>query len=680
MSNVADARPRTPLAAGGVAPGRRFPKSPAAAGLLAGAWLLPIITQVLHADWLLLVVLLIGIGSLLRAGYFLLDRLMLAGILLTGTLIAGGLLFSFWPWGLEPVPVAGTLLTVLVAVGMLTGRRPSLPLRLRGSDAIIVGAGVVSTWIMDAPVAGRSFVSQLPFTTAYEDKFAHFSIFDAIHRLGGYLFLHPAKMSTSVGDTTAAVYPQGSHYLYAVLDIFLRSTVNPGPVEAEYGRYFTYTLLGFGFLVVAVTWSARWVAGPAMGGWRRAFICSAVATLAAAGPLTGLVRYAFDSETVGLALLALIVAVTARPAGRPKEQVLLVASALIALFYAYNIYGALAGLGIIVAALVYRRRLLRHWVFTVVTAAVAVPVAVLPSVMSLFSGFSATSQLDAPGAVFAISLILLACLALVLVSSMATRTGRRSGVWRTLSAQLALTAVAAVAVGLYQDSTLGHTSYYFDKILTGGYVICLVGFGAAGLLLKPIRARESAPRQPRWRTELLPSVYAAAVAAALSLLLPAASAVIQGTQPSAGWLESWTSGRATSAVWPALDVLDRAHVLHDGKPTLILYSNVEVGRNYYLSNFAGTFNRDLGVTERTIDAIFSIGPIMGRGNPSYDRVRLADDVKLEQAIVSGGVRHLQVIVSDRHLAAMLRSFAAAHPALGMTVSYMPQLNASPAQG
>jgi hypothetical protein len=679
MSHVADARPQTPLAAGGAAPGRRFPKGLAAVGMLAAAWLLPIITQVLHADWLLLVVLLIGIGSLLRAGYFLLDRLMLAGILLTGTLIAGGLLFSLWPWGLEPVPVAGTLLTILVAIGMLTGRRPRLPLRFCGTDAIIVGAGVVTAAILCAPLAGRSFVSRLPYMTADEDKFTHFSIFDTIHRLGGYLFLHPTKMSASIGEGTAKVYPQGSHYLYVLLDIFLRSTVNPGPTPAEYSRYFIYTLIGFGFLVVAVTWSARWIAGPAMSGWRRAFICAAVAILAAVGPLVYLISAAFDSETIGLALLALTVAVTARPAGRSKEQVLVAAAALIALFYAYNLYGAVASLGIIVAAVVYRRRLLRHWVFTAVTAAVAVPVALLPSVVGLFSaGISgATTQLDAIGIVIPISMILLVGLALVVVSSMATRTGRRSGVWRALSAQLALTAACAVGVGLYQLSTVGHTSYYFYKILTAGYVICLVGFGAAGLLLKPVRAKESVPR---WRIELLPSLYAAVVAAALAFVVVAASAIVQGgVQPGASFLDSWWSGRVTSPISPPLDVLDRAHVLADGKPTLVLYSNWGRG-NSILSYFASVLNRDMNVTQPTVTATYNIGPIMGAGDRGYDRLRRADDIRLEHFIISSGVRHFRVIVSDRDLDAMLRSFAAAHPGLAMTVIYMPQLSTSSAQG
>jgi hypothetical protein len=666
MSRIADARPRPALAAGGAAPGRRFPKGAAAVGILAAAWLLPIITQVLHADWLLLVVLLIGIASLLRAGYFLLDRLMIAGIILTGTLVAGGLLFSFWPWGLEPVPVAGTLLTVLVATGLLTGRRPRLPLRLCGSDAIIVGAGAVSAWIMRAPLAGRSFVGQLPSTTAQEDKFAHFSIFDAIHSVGGYPFLHPSKTSISLQASTATAYPQGSHYLYAVLDIFLRSTVSPGAATAEYSRYFTYTLIGFGFLVVAVTWSARWVAGPAMSGWRRVFVCLLVATLVASGPLAGLIEFAFDSETVGLALLALTVAVTARPAGRPREQVLVVAAALIALFYSYNLYGLLAGLGILAAAVVYRRRLLRHRVFIAVAVAITVPVALLPSVLAELSGFSASKQIDAIGDILPVSRLLLGGLALVVVAGLATKAGRRSGAWRALAAQLALTAALTLVVFLYQEYTLGHVSYYFYKILAGAYVICLVGAGAA-LLLMPARASEPGLDRPLWRTTLLPGLAAGVTALALAFGLFWG---IQGS-PAKSWVNLWRSGGVRSGESPALAVLDRAHVLGDGKPTLVLYSNWARG-NWLASFFAAIMNRDVAIVKPTFDPIYHLGPIMGSKNPSYDRVRQADDVRLER-FLSGGPRHLRVIVSDRGLDAQLRSFAEAHPVLDMTVVYMPQL-------
>jgi hypothetical protein len=115
-------------------------------------------------------------------------------------------------------------------------------------------------------------------------------------------------------------------------------------------------------------------------------------------------------------------------------------------------------------------------------------------------------------------------------------------------------------------------------------------------------------------------------------------------------------------------------VLDDGAPTLVLYSNWE-RQNYLVSYFAGALNRDLNVTQPTFDSIYYLGPIMGAGNRSQDRVKLADDVELEHLIVAGGAHHLRVIVADRNLDAMLRSYAAAHPGLDLTVIYMPQLRA-----
>jgi hypothetical protein len=650
-----------------------------AAALFAAAWLLPLLTHALGADWVLLAVLLLGTGSVLRAGYGLLDRLMLAGILLAGMLVAGGLLFSFWPWGLEPVPVAGTLLTVLVAVGLLTGRRPRLPARLCGSDAIIVGAGAFTAWVLLAPLAGRSSNSRLSVTTAAEDTYAHFALFDTIHRLGGYAFLNPARAGVSVAAPTQSVYPEGAHYLYALLDIFLRSTADPGPAPAEFSRYFDYKLVGFAFLVVAVTWSARWVAGPAMTGWRRMFICSVVASLVVVGPLTGLIRVGYDSETIGLALLALTVAVTARPAGRPREQVLLVAAALIALFYTYNLYGPLALLGIAAAAVVYRRRLSRHWLFTTVTWAVALPVALLPSAIAVLSGFSANRQLGFLGGdVFGLSRSTFAGLALVIVASMATRAGRRSGVWRAVVAIVGLSAAAVAIFGIYESRAPAglYANYYFDKALIGLYVICLVGFGAAGLLLRPARSAKSAVRQPRWRTDLLPGLAAGLIAITFTTGLPWGIPAVHGTgrpEYSKTWAYAWWSGKVRPSVGPTLQALDRARLLGDGKPALIVASNSGFV-NWEASFFDAVLNRDLGIVKNTFNPLLTAGTVIATGTSRKDRAALAHGIGIVDKLIVTGPRHLQVIVSDLGLDTRLRSFARAHPGLGLTIKYVPTMH------
>ncbi len=616
--------------------------------LLAAAWLLPLLTHALRVDWVLLVVLLLGVGSVLRAGYSLLDRLMLAGILLAGMLVAGGLLFSFWPWGLEPVPVAGTLLTVLVAVG-LTGRRPRLPARLYGSDAIIVGAGAFTAWVLLAPLAGRSLNSRLSVTTGAEDTYAHFALFDTIHRLGGYAFLHPAQAGLSLAAPTQNVYPEGSHYLYALLDIFLRSTTDPGPAAAAFSRYFDDKLVGL-----------------------------VVASLVIVGPLTGLIGADYDSETIGLALLALTVAVTARPAGRPREQVLLVAAALIALFYTYNLYGPLALLGIVAAAAVYRRRLLRHRLFTAVTWAVAAPVALLPTAIGVLSGFSATRQLGLDGGnVFGLSRSTFAGLALVIVASMATRAGRRSGAWRAVVATVGLAAAAVAILGIYESRTPGGLSpnYYFDKALIGVYVICLVGFGAAGLLLRPARSAESAARQPRWRTDLLPGLAAGLIAITFTTGLPWGIPAAHGSgtpEYSKTWAYAWWSGKVRSRVGPALQALDRARLLGDGKPALIVSSNSGLV-NWEASFFDAVLNRDLGIIKSTFNPLLTAGTVIATGTSRKDRAALAHGIGIVDKIIFIGPRHLQVIVSDRGLDTRLRLFARAHPGLGLTIKYLPQM-------
>ncbi|TWH69244.1 hypothetical protein [Micromonospora olivasterospora] len=113
--------PAAPPAAG------RLARRPRLVGWLAAAWLGPLLAYALGVAAVLPVVVLGLTAALLRGGRTLLDRLVLAGALLLGATCAAGLLFSAWPWGLHPVPVSGTALTVLLGVAAATGRRPRLP-------------------------------------------------------------------------------------------------------------------------------------------------------------------------------------------------------------------------------------------------------------------------------------------------------------------------------------------------------------------------------------------------------------------------------------------------------------------------------------------------------------------------------------------------------------------------
>src|SRR5260221_5420996 len=104
---------------------------PIAFALLAAAWVVPLLTHLLRADVVLLRVLVVATASLLTLGSTLFDRLFLAAVLLATASIPAGLLFSVWPWGLNPVPVAGGTLTVLIVAGVVLRRSPALPRRLQ---------------------------------------------------------------------------------------------------------------------------------------------------------------------------------------------------------------------------------------------------------------------------------------------------------------------------------------------------------------------------------------------------------------------------------------------------------------------------------------------------------------------------------------------------------------------
>ncbi|MFD0330106.1 hypothetical protein ACFQZC_22640 [Streptacidiphilus monticola] len=84
----------------------------------------------------------------------LLDRLVLAGLLLCGEVLLLGLLLSVWPWGLS-VPLSCSLL--LTAAGLwwwAAGRRPELPLRFRPSDLLVLGTGLFTARQLLRPLRG----------------------------------------------------------------------------------------------------------------------------------------------------------------------------------------------------------------------------------------------------------------------------------------------------------------------------------------------------------------------------------------------------------------------------------------------------------------------------------------------------------------------------------------------
>jgi len=695
-SSDSSATPATPIP-----PRRTTPSytSTTIIALAAAAWLLPILTHALRVDWLILLVAWIGIAALLRAGCLLIDRLVLAGILLAAFLIAAGLLFSVWPWRLAPVPVGGVTLTTVVLAAVISGRRPRLPKRIIPTDALIIGAAALSWHYLNAPTAGKSFIRKLPYIAAREDMFNHYTLFDAIHRVGGYAFLNPGaiKPYMSAGrwnPTAMEFYPSGMHYLFALFDTFLRSDTDPGAPLAEYDRFVHYTVADLAILAAATVWAARWIAGPGVAGWRRGFFCTVVGGLAALGQLTTLYWQAFAAHAAGLIVLAVAGAVCARPPRSPREQTLLLSSLVIASTFIYNLTAVMVLGMTAIAAVAYRRRLSlrQHRFFTLLVGGSALAIATVPYIAQLFAGFDASSKFLMWGSAVHFSRVLLAAFALAATSALVTRNGRRSPTWQVASASVIWCCVLTGAMCCYAYLKVGTMTYYCEKLAEGMWVVSLTAFGATALLLKPLPATArtchttaSLPHSTR-RTQTLhtqtlralspltPTVLTAALAAILVGVIPLAPAQATNSifQQDVTPGSIWRAGLITSDLATPLTAVAKHHMLGDGVPTLIV--SADWGQtNWRITMFNAALNHDRGqITDRTIDGLSQSNYLAtlkatSTALPAQDQQSLAN----LEACIKGSHVPLRIIVWNQTLATHLRTFATANPTLALTVVPLP---------
>ncbi|WP_405017845.1 hypothetical protein OHV05_13360 [Kitasatospora sp. NBC_00070] len=566
-------------------------------GALAASWIVPFALDALNLDIVLIPIFVLAIGSVLRTGGGLLDRLVIATLVLCGGVLALGLVMSFWPWGLAPVPTAGLILSTVSLVAWIGRRRPRLPLRFRTSDLMIVGTVAVVWHYIHHPLVGRSLQDRLPFVLSVEDRFIHFSIFDAVHQLGGYPFLDQTAGKLLLKTPTEAVYPQGSHFLLAWFDVFARSATDLGDSVAAYNRYYLYVLASFAVLCGLIVWGARWIGGPRLTGWRTAVVCTAVAGLVVTSPLAGMIRVGFDSQIGGLLFLTAAIPLIVRPAMGWGTYASVSAAALVAVAYTYNILAAFVGVALVVGALVYRKRQARHrwWLYAVQVVGAAV--AVIPSLLSVLADFDVESQAQARGMYLAFDRSLLVGLAALVVVVVLMPGNRRTGVSQALLLTVAGGAFVIGVFGAWQMHTIGNLSYYFEKLAVGGLVIVIMGIGAAGTLLRRF-GPSTRPFGRGWWTEAVASV--AALAAGLSLFggvqwgVPSVAAGPTAFQSSE--LVAWSRGKGGD-LGPAAKMLINRDMKRVKAPTpvIALYSN-DGYLNWRVSFLAVTLTNKSGVS------------------------------------------------------------------------------------
>jgi hypothetical protein len=558
---------------------------------LAVAWLLPLATHAVHLDVLLLPIIVIGLMAVARGAADPLDRFVLALVQLFGGLCAAGLLFTFWPWHLHPVAIAGFGLTVVVLLAATRRARPVAPgvesaprgwrrvLRAawpRPGAVLTVLAMIGVALVVVYPYARRDLAGRIGIPLAGEDITRHFLMFDVIGRTGGYLFLHPHVLRPYVPDdqlTGVANYPQGVHFGYAVVDRFIRSaSTNAGTLRSVdimlWLMVATYVLFA-----LAVLWAVRRVAGPGAGVTRLVpVLMVAAAWLAFADPVAVLSR-GYPNEIVGLALNAVLTALVARPLWRLGEQAATVAALIVGVAFSYPLF--LPFTVVAAAFWAWRARLWRYrWAW--LSLIVVVPVT-LVSPLAAMTG-SAGNQLLLKGTALPVDRPATVALILLALCGLVLPRGLRSPANRAALFCLGTVCVVAGGVAAYQIATVGSTVYYFDKLVHLLIVVALATLGGLARLV-PQPRRAGGLVGTVWR--LVPGV---ALAIPVVLVMAALGGPSHTTRGSPGLMVA--TGRANGTPDGAADALLMARMYPDGGGAVNVDLRESPWTNWYATQFA----------------------------------------------------------------------------------------------
>ncbi len=637
---------------------RRLPRELTAA--LVAAVVVPPVLQRAHLDVLMLPLLVVALASVLRAGSGLLDRLALAAVLLAGSLLTFGVLFSFWPWRIQPLAVGWLLALAVVAVGALARRRPHLPRAVYLSDLVILGTGIAAFVAAYRPLAHLSAVSRYKYTILTLDRVTHFSLFATVQRLGGYPYLHAAAARTSIRNSYETVYPQGSHFLLAVVNGFISNGHVTAGGTLDMNRYAILVLGVYAALMAAIVWSIRWVAAATAGEPARLLLCLAAMVLALFGPLAGLIAFAADSQLFALVFMVVAGALIVRPVSGPVEQLALMGALLVGTFCCYNLYGPVVGIGFALALLVHRFPWRRHWRTGLLIVGPAAVVALMQSVLTALGSFDVSAQATVAGRHIPLSNWLVV---IVGAAPAAALLRPRAGVARLRRGYLAVLTTALVTIAgfaLYEKVSGHGSSYYLPKMVCAGYVFLLPALGLLALAMSRDRASAGISRLPRATV----AAVAAAVAAALTGL-GVAQQRLPGTESRGAPahyvpLARWSDGLQEATAAPVYEALAGAGVMDGRTPTVVVASGnvtLNAGITFAVSGLNNCLGRMNPVLKAMVVPARSASGAALKGQPV--------STVLAAARIGGGT--MRVVAPNATYASRLRAAATAEPDLHLTI-------------
>lgn len=448
---------------------------------LALAWLIPVAAHAVGVDWLVLLLVIFGTASVMQRSGGLVDRLVLAMTALAGVTCGAAVLFSIWPWHLHPVPLAGLALTLLVLICGVFGRLPSLP-RPRLADLLVAGPVLAFAFVLYYPLLRRPLSDRLGLMIVGEDRQRHFMVWDTTREIGAYLFFRRYNDETAVSVLpTDRTYPTGAHMIGAVLDNFVTSSTVPGEASAAFARFLWYDLGAYTFLFLTVIWGARRLGGAAAN--LATFV--PVATLAGCymmfGDIFPSLMFGFLAQTTGMAFLAVIVVLSARPLPSGRQQIVVISAGVVGLAFTYYLLLPFAAVAILYSLVIARRRILRQWPWLLAAAVVTLPAAAIPRMTA-----PAEHSLDLLLQAFGIAQVRVGAVVVLVATFGLVMTARRrlAPSVRAVAISLGAVILATITVGAVQIYHGGALVYFFDKMMYCVIVLGLIALGTAAPLLR----------------------------------------------------------------------------------------------------------------------------------------------------------------------------------------------------
>ncbi|MEV6811138.1 hypothetical protein [Micromonospora sp. NPDC051296] len=566
---------------------------------LAAAWLLPLAAVAADARWVLPPLVLLATASLLRGGRTLLDRLLLATVLLVGLTTAAGLLFAVWPWGMAPVPVTGTGLTILVLAALATGRRPTLPRPAWADLFPVLGTAALVGYLAQPLLRAGDLAGRLTILTRGEDYLRHLSLVDVIGRHGGYVFLD----SDAVRDQLLSLlvhYPQGWHLLVALLDGHLTpaGTAPGGPDAVQ--PFLWWNIAGFGLFVLTLLWAAHRLPGP-LHPLSRGVLTVVVGALVLGSQLPRLLWSGYPTETIGLALTVVLAAIVARPLPAPREHLLLLGVLLVGIGYTYYLFLPAAVVLVLGALLVHRHAMVRARRTALAVGLATVVLAPVPILLGVFRANQTEALTATVGPDLTETWLAFGGLGALVVPALlwhAVRIGRRDPAWRRWLFVLLVSGLFTAAVGQASVGLGGELGYYFNK---AGHLTTVLLIGGAGAVVRLLPA----PRRGRPIRTLTAGLTAVTVAAAIVLFGGVTgwhrSLLVVGPQT---WAQRWVHQQVDQPNRAAVvcDQVNRAYPAVDGVTTLVL-DYASTYRSYLENICVSTLQ---GTTAQTEAAIYGL--------------------------------------------------------------------------